>query len=113
MGEKYFHVQLFDRFKTAGSSSISSSANFGRFEGGGATSSAIDENSIRFLGGTERSLTAKSTGGVGEGFLEKSVGVDDGGTWLEIAKSAALKLYFGNVAGLSRSDFVGLERLSE
>lgn len=105
---------MFDKFNTAGSSSFSSSAYFCRFDGDGATSSAIDENSIRFFGGTERSLTARSTGGVGVDFREKSVGVDDAdsGTWLEMAKSAALKLYFG-IAGLSRSDFVGVERFSE
>lgn len=86
---------------------------FGRFDGEGATSSAIDENSIRFLGGTERSFIAKSTGGVGVDFREKSVGVEDAGTWLDIARSAALKLYFGNEAGLSRRDLVGVDRLSE
>ena len=46
-------------------------------------------------------------------FREKSVGVDEaGGMWLDIARSAALKLYFGRT-GLSRSDFVGVNRLSE
>lgn len=70
---------------------------------------------MRFFGGTERSFIAKSTGGVGVDFREKSVGVDDadGGTWLDIAKSAALKLYLGIMAGLSRNDFVGVDRLSD
>lgn len=91
---------------------MSSSAYFCRFVGDGATSSAIEENSIRFFGGM-RFSAARSTGGVGVDFLEKSVGVDEvGGMWLEIARSAALKLYFGRT-GLSRSDFVGVDRLSE
>lgn len=73
----------------------------------------MDENSMRFFGGTDRFSVAKSTGG-DDDLREKSVGVvdADGDIWLDIAKSAALKLYFGK-AGLSRSDFVGVDRFSE
>jgi len=77
--------------------------------GDGATSSAIEANSMRFLGGTEKSFGG--SGGVGVDLREKSIGVV--GVWLEMAKSAALKLYLGRDAGLSRNDLVGVDRFSD